>query len=128
MAGEDGSIRASAASRSTTYTKAIGQAIEGLKIGVVQEGFGQYDSHPDVDAGVRAAAKVLEGSAPRSTEISIPWHPIGIPIWAAIALEGTLHAMVKSAAAAQRRRRLPRLARGHGSPRCATAPTNCPTQ
>jgi amidase len=62
----------------------------------VQEGFGQYDSHPDVDAGVRAAAKVLESIGAKVDEISIPWHPIGIPVWSGIALEGTLHAMITS--------------------------------
>ena len=39
---------------------------------------------------------MLESHGAKVSEISIPWHPIGIPIWAAIALEGTLHAMVKS--------------------------------
>ena len=96
MAGEDGYDSRQKGLKLDTYTKAIGQGIAGLKIGVVQEGFGQYDSHPDVDAGVRAAAKVLEGLGAKVSEVSIPWHPIGIPIWAAIALEGTLHAMVKS--------------------------------
>jgi amidase len=96
MAGADGYDSRQADLKVDTYTKAIGQGIAGLKIGVVQEGFGQYDSHPDVDAGVRAAAKVLEGLGAKVSEVSIPWHPIGIPIWAAIALEGTLHAMVTS--------------------------------
>ena len=97
MAGEDGYNSRQRNIKVDTYTEAIGQSIAGMKIGVVQEGFGQYDSHPDVDAGVRAAAKVLEGTGAKVSEVSIPWHPIGIPIWAAIALEGTLHAMVKSA-------------------------------
>jgi amidase len=96
MAGEDGYDSRQANLKVDTYTKAIGQGIAGLKIGVVQEGFGQYDSHPDVDAGVRAAARVLESLGAKVSEVSIPWHPIGIPIWAAIALEGTLHAMVTS--------------------------------
>jgi amidase len=97
MAGEDGYDSRQANLKVDSYTKAIRQSAAGLKIGVVKEGFGQYDSHPDVDAGVRAAAKVLEGLGAIVKEVSIPWHPIGIPIWAAIALEGTLHAMVTSA-------------------------------
>ena len=97
MAGEDGYDSRQRNLKVDTYTKAIGQSIAGVKIGVVQEGFGQYDSHPDVDAGVRAAAKVLEGIGAKVDEISIPWHPVGIPIWSGIALEGTLHAMVTSA-------------------------------
>src|ERR1700722_9981849 len=97
MAGEDGYDSRQKGLKLDSYTKAIGQSIAGLKIGVVQEGFGQYDSHPDVDAGVRTAAKVLEGLGAKFDEISIPWHPIGIPIWSGSALEGTLHAMIKSA-------------------------------
>lgn len=97
MAGEDGYDSRQAGLKVDTYTKAIGQSAAGLKIGVVSEGFGQYDSHPDVDAGVRVAAKVLADLGAKVDEISIPWHPIGVPIWSAIALEGTLHAMVTSA-------------------------------
>ncbi len=97
MAGEDGYDLRQHGLKLDTYTKAIGQDIAGMKIGVVQEGFGQYDLHPDVDSGVRAAAKMLESLGAQVGEISIPWHPIGIPIWSAIALEGTLHAVVRSA-------------------------------
>jgi amidase len=97
MAGEDGYDSRQNGLKLDNYTKAIGQSVAGMKIGVVQEAFGQYDSHPDVDAGVQAAAKLLESLGAKVEEISIPWHPIGIPIWSAIALEGTLHAMVTSA-------------------------------
>jgi amidase len=101
MAGEDGYDSRQKNVKVDRYTKAIGQGIEGLKIGVVQEGFGQYDSHPDVDAGVRAAAKVLERLGAKVSEISIPWHPIGVPIWSAIALEGTYQVMFNSASLAR---------------------------
>lgn len=97
MAGEDGYDSRQAGLKLDTYTKAIGQEIAGMKIGVVREGFGQYDSHPDVDAGVQSAAKVLQGLGAQIEEISIPWHLIGVPIWSAIALEGTYHGMIKSA-------------------------------
>jgi amidase len=97
MAGQDGYDSRQANIKVDAYTKAIGQDIGGMKIGVVEEGFGQYDSHPDVDAGVRDAAKVLEKLGATVDQISIPWHPTGIPIWSGIALEGTYHAMIKSA-------------------------------
>jgi amidase len=97
MAGADGYDSRQAGLKLDTYTKAIGQEIAGMRIGVVQEGFGQYDSHPDVDAGVREAAKTLQGLGAQVEEVSIPWHLIGVPIWAAIALEGTYHGMIKSA-------------------------------
>jgi amidase len=97
MAGEDGYDSRQKNLKLDNYTAAIGQGIGGMKIGLVKEGFGQYDSHPDVDAGVRAAARKLQDLGARVDEISIPWHLIGVPIWSAIALEGTYHAMVKSA-------------------------------
>jgi amidase len=97
MAGADGYDPRQNGLKVDTYTKAIGQSAAGLRIGVVREGFGQYNSHPDVDACVRSAAKVLEGLGAKVEDVSIPWHSIGISIWAAIAMEGTIHGMVKSA-------------------------------
>jgi amidase len=96
MAGADGYDPRQNGSKVDTYTNAIGQSADGLKIGVVKEGFGQHDSHPDVDACVRSAARVLEGLGAKVQEVSIPWHPIGISIWAPIAMEGTVHAMFAS--------------------------------
>lgn len=97
MAGPDGFDSRQGNVKVDKYTKAIGLPVKGLKIGVVKEGFGQYDSHPDVDAGVRAAIKRLEKLGCEVKEISIPWHPNGISIWSAIALEGTYQAMFNGA-------------------------------
>jgi amidase len=97
MAGPDGLDPRQGNAKVDKYTKAVGQPIKGLKIGVVKEGFGQYDSHPDVDAGVRAAIKRLEGLGCEVKEISIPWHTNGISIWSAIALEGTYQAVMNGA-------------------------------
>ncbi|MSQ21532.1 MAG: amidase [Betaproteobacteria bacterium] len=97
MAGEDGYDSRQRGLELERYTAAIGKGAKGLKIGVVREGFGQYDSHPDVDAGVRAAAKVFEGLGATVDDISIPWHLHGLPLWGAIALEGTYHVMIHSA-------------------------------
>lgn len=96
MAGEDGYDSRQRGLKLDTYTKAIDRGASGMRIGVVQEGFGQFDSHPDVDAGVRAAVKVLQDLGASVDQISVPWHLTGVPIWSAIALEGTFHAMVKS--------------------------------
>jgi amidase len=96
MAGEDGYDSRQRGLKLDTYTRAIDRGATGLKIGVVKEGFGQYDSHPDVDAGVLAAAKALQGLGAQLDEVSVPWHLAGVPIWSAIALEGTFHAMIAS--------------------------------
>ncbi|HEX4409137.1 MAG TPA: amidase [Xanthobacteraceae bacterium] len=97
MAGADDFDPRQNGLRVDTYTKAIGRGAGGLKIGVVKEGFGQYNSHPDVDACVRSAAKRFENLGAKIEDISIPWHPIGLSIWAAIAMEGAVHGMVTSA-------------------------------
>ena len=97
MAGPDGLDSRQGGAKVDEYTKAIGQPVKGLKIGVVKEGFGQYDSHPDVDKGVRAAAKAFEALGCEVKEVSIPWHPFAVSIWAAIALEGTYQAMFNGA-------------------------------
>lgn len=96
MAGEDGYDSRQRGLKLDRYTTAIGQSVKGLKIGVVSEGFGQHDSHPDVDAGVKAAAQVFASLGAKVTEISLPWHLYGLPLWSAIALEGTFHVMFRS--------------------------------
>ncbi|MGJ4925580.1 amidase [Bradyrhizobium sp. HKCCYLS2038] len=97
MAGEDGYDSRQRGLKLDSYTKAIDRGAKGLKIGVVKEGFGQFDSHPDVDAGVRAAAKTLQELGATVEDVSIPWHLNGVALWAAIALEGTYGAMIASA-------------------------------
>jgi amidase len=97
MAGPDGLDPRQSGAKVDKYTNAIGQTVKGLKIGVVKEGFGQYDSHPDVDAGVRAAVKKFVALGCDVKEISVPWHSNGLPIWSAIALEGTYQAMFNGA-------------------------------
>ncbi len=101
MAGPDGYDSRQNGSKPDKYTKAIGQGIKGLKIGVVKEGFGQWDSHPDVDAGVRAAIKELTRLGAEVSEVSVPWHLNGLPIWAAIALDGTYQSLFNSAGIAR---------------------------
>jgi amidase len=97
MAGPDGLDPRQGGIKLDQYTKAIGQNIKGLKIGVVKEGFGQWDSHPDVDAGVRAAVKELQRLGAVVKEVSIPWHLDGLPVWGAIALESTYQMMFHDA-------------------------------
>jgi amidase len=97
LAGPDGLDARQNGAKVDTYSKAIGKSAKGLKIGVVKEGFGQYDSHPDVDALVHAAAKEFTKLGAVVSEVSIPWHLHGTAIWAPIALEGTFHVVFRSA-------------------------------
>ena len=54
MAGEDGLDPRQRVPNVDSYTDALGGDVRGMRVAVVSEGFGRYDSLPDVDATVRA--------------------------------------------------------------------------
>ena len=88
LAGPDGLDPRQRGAASQKYTEALGKGAKGLRIAIVTEGFGLDVSEADVDAKVRAAAKVLAGLGAKVDEVSIPMHRIGPAIWSPIALEG----------------------------------------
>src|SRR5262245_6461096 len=53
IAGDDGLDPRQYAPRTALYTQALGQSVDGLRIGVVREGFGHPNSELDVDAKVK---------------------------------------------------------------------------
>jgi amidase len=95
IAGEDGLDPRQYAPRTDRYTEALDRGAEGLRIGVVAQGFGQADSEPDVDATVRAAAARFDGLGATVKEISIPMHDVSAAIWTPIIVEGALELMFK---------------------------------
>jgi amidase len=68
--------------------------VRGLKIAVVKEGFGHAKSEPDVDQTVREAAALLGKLGATITELSIPWHLLGMSIFIPIATEGATPTMM----------------------------------
>jgi amidase len=79
-----------------SYTEAPGRDIEGLKVGLVKEGFGWGSlSEKDVDETVREAGFSLQESGAKVNEISIPEHRDAIRIWSGIAMEGTWYHMIR---------------------------------
>jgi amidase len=56
------------------YTAALGRDLRGVRIGLLQEGFGQEGAEPDVDAAVRAAVDTLRTLGATITEVSVPAH------------------------------------------------------
>ncbi|SOE96986.1 amidase [Burkholderia sp. D7] len=70
------------------YTQDIAAGIEGLRVGVLKEGFGYANSETDVDSKVRAAADALAGLGAYVEDVSVPAHLTGLPIWGVIALDG----------------------------------------
>ena len=95
MAGADGlDPRQPRGLETQDYLGAIGQSAEGLRVGVVTEGFGQENADPGVNDAVRAAVDQLVGAGMSAEEVSIPWHFHGARIWDVIATEGATAQMI----------------------------------
>ncbi|MSO69522.1 MAG: amidase [Alphaproteobacteria bacterium] len=73
------------------YAAMLEGGVKGLRIGVVQEGFGWPTSEPDVDNSVRRAAESFRKLGADVREISIPLHRNGIDIWQPVALDGIMN-------------------------------------
>jgi amidase len=96
ICGEDGLDPRQRGVRTDRYAEAHQRALDGLRIGIVKEGFGWPAlSEPDVDEAVRDAARRLEGTGATLREVSVPMHLDGIHIWNAIAVEGATMLMVR---------------------------------
>jgi amidase len=96
ISGEDGLDPRQRGVRTDRYLEAHQRSLDGLRIGIVKEGFGWPAlSEPDVDEAVREAARRLEGAGATLREVSVPMHLDGIHIWNAIAVEGATMLMVR---------------------------------
>jgi amidase len=92
IAGKDGLDSRQYNPRTDNYTESLQEGIEGLRVGVVVEGFGHESSEPDVDAKVRGAAEILGEIGAVVKEISIPMHRLGPAISFAV-IQQTIDAM-----------------------------------
>jgi amidase len=77
LAGPDGLDPRQVNPRVDVYTRALGQGVKGLRIGILSEGFGREESEPAVDACVRSAAQRLRALGAAVEEISVPLHALG---------------------------------------------------
>lgn len=96
LAGPDGVDVRQLGVRTGDYSGAVGQSLDGLRVGVLQEGFGQPDSEPDVDAAVRAAVAALGSLGAQVCDISVPEHVLGPALWTPIAIEGLTQTVLRS--------------------------------
>jgi amidase len=95
LAGPDGLDPRQPASVSVPdYVAELGRGADGLRVGVVAEGFGRDNSEQAVDATVRAAADTLASAGMSAEEVSIPWHLDGLRVWDVIATEGVTAQMI----------------------------------
>src|SRR5579885_2219023 len=96
IAGEDGLDPRQKDVKVETYTQALANDTEGLRIGIVAEGFGWPGlSEQDVDELVEDSAQRFSQLGAQVSKISIPLHRDGIHIWNGIAIEGATMLMVR---------------------------------
>ena len=96
IAGEDGLDPRQKDVKVQAYTHALSNDTEGLRIGIVTEGFGWPGlSEQEVDELVEASARRFSELGAQVSTISIPAHREGIHIWDAIAVEGAAMLMVR---------------------------------
>jgi amidase len=96
IAGEDGLDPRQIGVRTQPYVAELERGADGLRVGILREGFGIPDaSEPDVDEAVRAAAERLATAGAAVEELSVPMHRDGLAIWSAIANEGATELMVR---------------------------------
>ena len=96
IAGEDGLDPRQAGVSVQPYVEGLDVGADGLRVGVLQEGFGiPGASEPDVDAAVRDGAEALARAGAHVEDVSVPMHSDGLAIWNAIAMEGATDLMVR---------------------------------
>ena len=102
LAGPDGlDPRQRAAAPPLDFTSALDAGVQGLRLGVLAEGFGFPGlSEPAVDETVRAAIGTLSGAGARISPVSIPWHRDAMSVWNVIATDGVVTQMVTGTASA----------------------------
>lgn len=77
------------------YTDALGKSVEGLRIGILNEGFGHPESEAAVDASVRSAAARFRDLGAIVEEVSVPMHRLGPALWIVVAFEGATEQLMK---------------------------------
>ena len=88
LAGPDGIDGRQSGAPAGNYLARLEDGAEGLRIGIVEEGFGLGNSMPEVDACVRAAAQSFEGLGAKVETTSIPQHAQGALLTAPLMFDG----------------------------------------
>ena len=83
------------APRIPDYNSALTEGVRGLRVGIVEEGFGWPVSEEDVDAAVRETAQQFEKLGATVKTTSLPMHSHGLDINIGIILEGSFLIMLR---------------------------------
>ncbi len=95
IAGLDGHDPRQIGTQVQDYVAALDRGADGLKIAIVNEGFGRPESEAVTDDKVRAAVARFEQLGAEVREVSVPMHLDGFHIWNAIIVEGSTELMIK---------------------------------
>ncbi|CAM5761463.1 glutamyl-tRNA(Gln) amidotransferase subunit A [Labrys miyagiensis] len=88
IAGPDGLDPRQRGHLPKAYSQSLGLGAQGLRVGLVKEGFTATGMVDNVAGKVRAGAARFSDAGARLVEISIPEHAVAASVWAPIALEG----------------------------------------
>lgn len=72
------------------YLAPLNEPSEGLRIGVIREGFGRPESSRATDECVERAISLMMPHGVQAEQVSIPWHNYGYDLSAPILMEGAL--------------------------------------
>lgn len=78
------------------YLSTIDDGVQGLRIGVLDEGFGTEHAEAEVDETVRNTVGTLRAQGADVEEVSIPLHSLGPALWTAIAIEGMAETLLRN--------------------------------
>lgn len=99
IAGPDGLDSRQRDVKVSRYTDALDDGVNGLRIGVLKEGFGHPNSEPDVDGKVRQAVRRFARLGASVEEISVPMYRLGHPVWAGIRNDSAVITLLETSGA-----------------------------
>jgi amidase len=95
IAGPDGlDPRQSEGLAGSAYTKALTGEVKGMRLAIVEEGFGWPGAEKDVEEAVTAAAHSFDKLGAKVSSVSIPWHREGAAFMTGILPEGLLATII----------------------------------
>lgn len=94
LAGRDGIDPRQGCVTTQPYAEGLGAGVRGLKIGVVNEGFGRPGAEADVEVKVREGADLLRRLGADVGEVSIPWHVQASAVLLPIVVGGVTETMM----------------------------------
>lgn len=95
IAGPDGNDpRQPAGLCAGDYLSQLDAGVEGMRIGVVEDGFGHPVSQRQVDEVVRAAALRFADAGATVDTVALPWHRNAFHLWNVIATDGAAYQML----------------------------------